>query len=442
MQEQENAQETGGNESEQATYREAPLSEQEQATTPTPSDVIDGEVVTNIVISSNIPDDAPARPRWEIWARRAFFAVWVLLTLLLISILVLEHLAEIVPLFTGPLATVTIYPKQVDYSAAYTLSGKQVGSRLLVVTTQAQTKSVPTTGIGYIPATEATGTITLYNAATYPQVIRAGTDITGADGVEAVTDSSVYVPSGNPPVFGIASVAAHTVQAGLGANIAALDVDTLCCVSGISAKNLNAFTGGKNAQPYPMVSKQDISHAASQLESSLTNEAQAEIATRLSPSEQLANSVQCAPAIAANPKEGSKATRVTVSVQATCHAEVYNQDETRQLAAHLLMDGAAKAIGVGYKLTGNIAVSIEHMSVVRDSNIAHVVTRGMWVYQFSPNELHALSVQVAGKHRHEAQSLLLHTQGIGGAAIDTAGNSDTLPTNPNQIAVKVLTILV
>src|SRR2546425_12293924 len=95
-------------------------------------------------------------------------------------------------------ATITIRPKQAVVTTHLTFSNVQ--SRIFSPITLTQTKTVPATGKGHQDATAATGTITLYNAATQEQTIDAGTLFIGTDGVHIITDQAAAIPGATPPV--------------------------------------------------------------------------------------------------------------------------------------------------------------------------------------------------------------------------------------------------
>ena len=187
-----------------------------------------------------------------------------LLALVLISVFV----APVVTLA----ATATLVPASKTLSTALTVTAlstgtpeqarKQVVAHLLSVSSPTQSQTMPTTGTGHAPARVGEGTVTLYNAAPYSQTVAAGTLLTGADGVEIVTDVPAVIPASNPPIEGEVTVPAHAVVIGPQGNIAPLDLNGLCCMAGISVKNTAAFHDGQDAYDYPMVTQSDIDQAA------------------------------------------------------------------------------------------------------------------------------------------------------------------------------------
>ena len=96
------------------------------------------------------------------------------------------------------------------------------------------------------PATYANGVLTVYNGSFLTERIPQGLILTASNGVEVTTDESVIVPAGNPPAYGIATIAAHAVTSGIRGNIAANAINQIYG-SSLYIRNLTAFTGGKQS---------------------------------------------------------------------------------------------------------------------------------------------------------------------------------------------------
>jgi hypothetical protein len=116
------------------------------------------------------------------------------------------------------------------------------------------------TGKHTYAATQATGTLTIYNGSFLTQQLPAHFILTTTDGIEVATDQTVMIPSGNPPNYGIATVSAHAVMAGKQGNIPADAIDQIYG-SAMSLKNLIPFTGGLDASTKPFVTADDQEQA-------------------------------------------------------------------------------------------------------------------------------------------------------------------------------------
>ncbi len=141
-----------------------------------------------------------------------------------------------------------------------------VFSPLKTFTTSA--KIIPT-GIKTYQATAAHGVLTIYNGSVFSQGIPQGMILTSKSGIEIVTNTSVFVPAGNPPNFGIATVSAHAVIAGDQGNIVAQDMNTIFG-SSLYIRNLVAFTGGGNSYSVRVETQQDRQTATDNARASLT----------------------------------------------------------------------------------------------------------------------------------------------------------------------------
>ena len=268
------------------------------------------------MVRQSTTTDRKKRSRWGLLSAGLLVLV---LVLLLIGV---ETLWD-----GGPLALVTIVPTRLDSQATLLITAvtgtpdiaqHEVAARFVSATTPASEAFGQTSGVAHVPAEASRGTLTLYNAATYPQTIAAGTVLTGADGVQVVTDTPAPIPAGNPPLFGVVTVSAHAENAGSRGNIAELDIDGLCCVAGVAVKNTAGFSGGQDAQTYPTVRQVDIDGLAGPLIDTLTQGAQAGVQSQLRPQDQMVTIPVCTPAISIDHPVGSRAAQGTVTV--TCAA--------------------------------------------------------------------------------------------------------------------------
>lgn len=240
-------------------------------------------------------------------------AMPVLLTVLVALLLPLASILFQLFLLTHPLtATILIKAQQVTSLAhVYTLPP---------VTIQ-QSQMVATTGHGHIPATQAHGTITFYNASTQQQIVDAGTLLVGRDGEQIITDQTAYIPAGTLNTNGSVGVWAHAIDYGPAGNIAADDIYGACCRLLVQAVN-SQFTGGHNAKDYPLVTKTDIATATS----NLLAQVQAEFSLHhenLSQGETLVTPVPCITHTTSNHWTGDEAAQVTVTVSQFCSPSAY-----------------------------------------------------------------------------------------------------------------------
>lgn len=162
----------------------------------------------------------------------------LLLCLVCLSILAVSLLLPIL----RPSATVTIIPVEQHISTSATI---QVQGRALTPLTLSESQTVAATGHKHQNATQAQGTITFYNGLFTSQTIAAGTVLTGADGMQVVTDQPAVIPAGTPPIYGHVTVSAHALNPGSQGNIASYDINQACCLTSVLAKNTQAFTGGE-----------------------------------------------------------------------------------------------------------------------------------------------------------------------------------------------------
>src|SRR5260221_2241433 len=247
---------------------------------------------TLVTISQSTIAGWKMRLRWGL----ASAGLLLLALLLLAGVGMLWDSGPLAPLLFRPSAIVTIEPTRLESQAMLAITAvtgtsntakHEVAARFVSATSPASEAFGQASGTAHVPATVASGTLTLYNAATYSQTIAASTVLTGADGVQVVTDAAASLPAGNPPLFGVATVSAHTLQAGSHYNIAVLDIDGLCCAAGVAVKNTAGFSGGRDAQTYTMVRQADVDGLARPLIDTLTQDAQAGIRGEVRPKERM-----------------------------------------------------------------------------------------------------------------------------------------------------------
>ncbi len=387
--------------------------------------------------------------------RRWLIAGVILLLLLLVGTVALRIAGGASPLptiFPGAAssASVSITPDRNDLKHTYTIlavtrapdaAQREVEARFMSSATPSQSMTVKATGIGTIPAVQAQGILTFYNALPYAQTIAVGTVFTDANGIQVVNDQSAVIPAAQPPSEGSAIASAHVVTAGASGNIPAFDFNTVsCCFSGVTVANTTAFHGGQDPLRYSFVQQSDIDGAANSLKTALTPNAQKALQAQVLPNEQLITPVRCVPGVVSDHAAGDTAASVTVTVTVTCVGEVYDRQGAQSLAASLLRTDGTKTPGAGYMLMGNIVTTVTKTAVIDTKGTISILVNaeGMWVYQFTDAQKGALARLIAGKREDDAQALLLQQKGVSKANISVSGGTDnTLPTDPHSITIVV-----
>ena len=283
--------------------------------------------------------------------------------------------------------------------------------------------------------------VTFYNAALYVQTIPAGTLLTGADGVQVVTDEDAIIPATVPPTEGNVAVVAHAVQIGPTGNIRVGDIYGTCFRVDVLVQNTAAFSGGQNARTYPTVTRTDVASTVSALTATLAHSVQAAFAAQLRPDETLITPVLCVPHMSTNHHIGDEATQVTILVQETCTGETYETQAVQTHMTQAVTSTAMQHLGKNYTLEGEVQATVLHVT----SNtgpyggvLLQVKGTGMWAYGFTDAQLHMLAMRIAGKSRAQATSLLLDTPGVSQVVMNVSGMTATLPTDPARIHLLVL----
>jgi hypothetical protein len=422
--------------------------------TPSPQDQFDRAASLHVVSKSRGSKNSPKRLKG-----------WVVVTLAVLLLIVITSGGVILYFvrsldspFTPATARVTITPTSSDLKNTFNIaavtgtpdiSKSQVEARILSSTLASQSQVSSATGQGYIPATRATGTLT-FDPSAPPMTVPAGTIFTDSKGIEIETNQSANLPyphGGATPV----TVSARAVNAGSSGNIRVNDINQtyeLCCEQGnkipIIVYNTASYTGGQDAQNYPIVQQSDINNSANVLIAANTPNPQQVMQAQIRPNEQLTGTPQCKPDVTSDHAVGDRATRVTVSVSFTCTGEVYDHDGAMALAANLLRAQASSELGSGFALAGKITTTLTNVTS-QDSQQKGigltVAAQGLWVYQFSDAQKQAFAKLIVGKSKQQASGLLLAQTGVAKVDIQIPGSGDSLPVDVSRVIINIPDIL-
>lgn len=87
--------------------------------------------------------------------------------------------------------------------------------------------------------------------------------------MEIVTDSSVTIPPGSPPSYGMATVSAHAANVGQTSNIAAYERNAVYGAD-VYIKNLTAFGGDSDAKTITYATDDDVRQALTTAQATLS----------------------------------------------------------------------------------------------------------------------------------------------------------------------------
>jgi len=360
----------------------------------------------------------------------------------LIGILAGITYAVILPLFT-PSATITIVTTSQQMSTTSTLqvvtngtadpNKNQVLGRTLPAITMSEQKTVPTTGTTRQTAQVAHGLITFYNAAPYVQIVNAGTLITGADGVQVITDQDAIIPAAIMPTEGQTTILGHVATPGPTGNIRAGDLYGPCCRLNVFVTN-GVFHGGQDARTYQSVTPQDINAVVSSVKASLDQSVQAALQTQVQPSETLVTPLSCTSNVTPDHQPGEEATQVHITMNAACTGITYNTQALTTLVTQRAIQDAEKRLGTGYTTTG--------VRITQARTINHgleITSVSLWAYLFTQEQQSSIKATIAGTNKDKATATLLRMAGVQSVAI-TLKNSTTLPSDAQHIHLLFLQV--
>jgi hypothetical protein len=380
-------------------------------------------------------DTRPARPRHK----RISLLLLCLSSVCIVGIGAFVALS-LLPLFT-PDATVTIVPntQQIRMTTRITVTtepatGTQLQGRALAAITMNQERTVDTTGKGHQDAKAASGYVIFYNAATFPQTVTAGTLLTGADGVQIITDADAFLPAGTLATNGQVIVSAHALQVGPEGNIKAGDIYGSCCRENVFAAN-TAFTGGQQARDYQTVTPQDINTVVSSLKTSLNQGVQAALQTQVHRDETLLTPFLCQQNVKPDHQPGEEAAQVNVTVSETCTGITYTTQAYQNRIRQIANQQATNQLGDGYIPVGQVQSTIIQASVQKHNQTElQLMLAETYAYQVSQQQQQNIKALVAGKSKAQATDAVLHVPGIQSVSV----SSDAISTDTNHIRIIVV----
>jgi Baseplate J-like protein len=208
--------------------------------------------------------------------------------------------------------------------------------------------TVTATGKQYVAATTATGTITFYNGAIYPQIIPLDTILKGADGISVITDKQVTIPAASqtiPPTYGRITVPAHALTPGSIGNITAGDINEACCATSVIAQNAS-FHGGRDAYIYTYLSDKDVQNAAAPLLPTLQSQTLSVLPIpQINPT--------CSTVTTSTPGVGKETTSAVVRISETCKAFSYSLKSVKDaISLYNRRFGSGKLAHVQFAIVG------------------------------------------------------------------------------------------
>ena len=350
-------------------------------------------------------------------------------------LLIIAHLLIVLVAFSAhyyllltETTTIIIVPKSYRFTQHLTLSTVQ--SRIFPPLTLTQSKTVPATGKGHQPATQAHGAVTFYNTLPQEQTILAGTLLTASNGELFLTDSDVTIPAGTYAVNGQATVSATAQNYGQEGNSAAGAIHGLCCRAGILVLS-SAFSGGADERDYSVVTKLDIHSVVSTILPHLTESIQVMLQKQVQPGETLTPN-QCSQKVSPDRNVGDEATKVTVMVSESCMAGAYTKSDFQAKVQQALAQQAGHTIGKGYILTSYALTSPLKTAMQQGRLVIGGTFQGRMIYEFRSQELTTLRQQLAGKTRQQAGAILSHLNGVEHVTFQL-GKNDNFPVDSAHI---------
>lgn len=355
-----------------------------------------------IFVEGSIEKTVSVRPYTSPISRRLF---WLIAPVLLV-------VPSLCYLIWGETATVRITMMSVEAAREITVEARanpeipeQSPTRHLMAQ-QSISTAVQATGTFHQDARQARGTLTWYNQLPVQQTIPKGTSLSISPNLAVVTESTLVIPAGAPPVQGQVEGAAHVAQKGNQGNIPAGTLNQPCgCAgaNGLTVTNRDAFTGGQDEVNQSMLQQADVDQAVRDQQNRIQQQASTSITGQLAKPEHLIGSIACNTGVQATPSVGSVTAQAQVSITDTCQADAYNTDDAQYRAIALFRTETQP--DPGYVL-GQTSTVITQTTQTPDGITLQVAVKGRWIYSVSQKEWDTLRSQLAGRTPAQAETLL------------------------------------
>lgn len=222
--------------------------------------------------------------------------------------------------------------------------------------------TVVATGSVHQDATKATGLITFYNGAFTTQTVPARTTLRSKGGIAVVTSQQAVIPPATPttpPTYGTVSVRAVSSISGSVGNIPASDIDQACCGASILAQNLDAFSGGQDAQDITVLTEDDLSNGRQALTAQVDNAVNTQAQREVKPGT-IMLPIGCTTTFVASHQVGDQASSSLLALTKICTLLAYSTTDIEKLAQRSI------AIPQGYRLLSSSAfVVTSHVTTTR-----------------------------------------------------------------------------
>jgi|GEM_PF-610490 len=412
-------------------------------------------VVENEALVPTSPRRPPATPaRVHKRGRRFSIAlvIGIIVPVLLILLLLLPRVFGIALLPAGfpllgapPVAKISLTVKTAQVRDTFLLTAspqatqEEVSAHIIpdrsATNSASGSRTVATSGKQTSGGTRARGSLLFENSGPTQVSISANFTFTASNGVQVRLDNSIVVPAHTRGANGRTTGQASAVEVGQKGNLAAETLHTTCCGGVVTVSNPGPFSGGSNANATHVVAQSDLDGVANTLTSGLDQQALQAINRQLRPGEVQAGTPNYNVSVTSNPAVGAVADQVTVTVNVSATALVYNMRAANDLARQLLTNEAMQSPGRAYGLRGSLNIATP--TVEQQGNAGQlylsVSASGLWAYQISAQAEEQWRQAIKGASLQLAQSYLTTRAGILSAHIQLPFGTDHLPTNEAQI---------
>jgi hypothetical protein len=247
----------------------------------------------------------------------------------------------------------------------------------------------------------------------------------------------VNVPARHNGQDGTVSASAQAVEPGTGGNILANTLKTNCCNGQVTASNPEPFSGGVDPQQIPVVSQVDLDGVKATLNTQLQQQALRQLQNQMVAGEQTAGQTVYTTKVSSDNPVGAQADHVKVQVSVLARSLVYNVETAHQVAEQLLSKQASQTSGKNYRLKGSPSFTDPTGVQPAQNDVIYlsVAVRGVWIYNFTDQQINAWLQSIKGATPTLASTYLTSQRGVSSVQIQLPFGTDHLPMSVEQIQV-------
>jgi hypothetical protein len=185
------------------------------------------------------------------------------------------------------------------------------------------------------------------------------------------------------------------------------------------------------------VSQNDLDGVKATLNTQLQQQALRQLQDQMAAGEQIAGQTVFTTKVSSDNPVGAQVNQVRVQVSVLASALVYNIETAHQVAEQLLSKQASQTLKGNYRLKGSPSFTNTAGVQLAQNDVVYlsVAVRGVWVYNFSDQQINTWLQSIKGATPTLASTYLTSQRGVSSVQVQLPFGTDHLPMSIDQINV-------